>query len=320
MIPTAHQLRKTQFPLCVLLFLFLARTLAAVPPPQTPVPPDSIPVLCAQASAGDSFAVHRLNQYLLQHDSTAANYDAALSWLRNRAANGNPNSEFLLGYLFEHGHGVPQDLAQAITNYQAASSQGNSVAQNNLASLYQRGLGVPRDLQKARELYLSSVRQNNSAAQTNLASMYYVGDGVPRDVSEAARWFLAAANLGDPTAQHNLGVLYYLGEGVPKDLAASAKWIGRSATQNLGAAQTDLAFLYETGIGVSQDDFAAYLWYSRALASGDSTGASRRDAIARRLTAKQRDEGRTLATTPPSAPHNGFSWPAGSTFSVLPKH
>jgi len=317
-IPFAYQLRKTQFLLLLLISFFVAHLLAALPRPQASAPPDSS--LCSKADSGDPSAIRQLHQYLLQKDAAAPGYDIALSWLRSRAELGDPGSQFLLGYLFEHGHGVPQDLAQAVTNYQAAGLRGDSFAQNNLASLYQRGRGIPRDLQRARELYLLSARRNNSAAQTNLASMYYAGDGVPRDFSEAARWFLAAANQGDPVAQHNLGVLYYRGEGVPKDFVGAAKWVGRSAAQNLASAQTDLAFLYETGAGVSQDDFAAYLWYSRALACGDSTGASRRDAIARRLSAKQRDEGRTLAANPPSPPHNAFSWSSGATFSVLPKN
>jgi len=318
-IPTAHQHPKTHFIPLVMFFFVVTQTFAALPRPQIPVTtlPDPITSLCSRADSGDPVAIQQLREYLLRHDSSSPNYDIAIGWLRSRAASGSANAEFLLGYLLEHGHGVPRDLPQAVANYQDASARGNSFAQNNLAYLYQRGLGLPRDPRKARELYLASARQNNSAAQTNLASMYYIGDGVSRDPAEAARWFLAAANQGDPIAQHDLGVLYYRGEGVRKDLPAAAKWIGLAATQSLASAETDLAFLYETGSGLSQDEFAAYLWYSRALAAGDSAGASHRDAIARHLNAKQRDEAHALATTSLAPPDTG-SFAPGYALSILP--
>jgi TPR repeat protein len=321
-IHSKHQQRCLQFVSLALFFLLADRSLAAFPHAQAPAPTASTPVsgLCVQAAAGDSSAIHRLNQYLLQQDTTAVDYAVALDCLRARAAHDHPDAEFLLGYLFEHGHGVPQDLVKAAANYQAASDRGDSFAQNNLASLYQRGLGVPRDPRKALDLYTASAQRGNAIGQTNLASLYYRGDGVPINVSEAARWFLAAADRGgDSVAQHNLGVLYYRGQGVPQDFAAAAKWIGRSASQGLPAAQADLGFLYETGAGVSQDEFAAYLWYSRASAAGDSDGAARRDAIAHRLSAKQRDEGRALAAAPRSTSHDALT-PSPGELAILPKH
>ena len=321
MIQLQQQLSKTRFILLANLSLLLAHSLGAVPRSQTPATArsESVAVLCTQADSGDSSAIRSLNQYLVQHESSADDYAIALNWLRARAAGDNPDAEFLLGYLFEQGHGVPQDLARAAANYQAASDHGNSFAQNNLASLYQRGLGVPRDLAKAFSLYTAAASQRNPVAETNLASMYYIGAAAPRDYSAAARWFLAAAEQGDPTAQHDLGVLYYQGLGVPKDLAAAAHWEGLAAINGNPRAQTDLAYLYETGSGVPRDYFAAYLWYSRAIAAGDTSGSSRSEAVARCLNPKQRDEGHALATTRSSSPHPSALVPS-DVFSVLPSH
>ena len=148
--------------------------------------------------------------------------------------------------------------------------------------------------------------------------MYYSGDGIPRNAHEAARWFLVAVNQYDATAQHNLGVLYYRGEGVPLDLDAAAR-VRLAASQGLPSAETDLAWLYETGSGVSRDYFTAYLWYSRAIAAGDSSGASHRDTIAHHLTRKQRDEGTAIASAS-SSPRVPLDPSPANSLSVLPTH
>jgi TPR repeat protein len=317
-----QQVNKTRFILLVNFTVLVAHSLGAAPRSQAPATAkaESVAQLCAHADSGDSSAIRSLNRYLVQYDSGADDYAIALDWLRARAARDNPDAEFLLGYLFEHGHGVPQDLARAAANYQAAANRGNSFAQNNLASLYQRGLGVPRDLDKAFHLYTAAALQRNPVAETNLASMYYVGAAARRDYSAAARWFLAAAEQGDSTAQHDLGVLYFQGLGVPKDLAAAAHWEGLAAINGNPRAQTDLAYFYETGSGVPRDNFAAYLWYSRAIAAGDTSGSFRSEAVARCLNPKQRDEGHALATTPSSSPRDPLSLVPSDVLSVLPNH
>jgi len=298
----------------VLLVLFSHFTSASRARQTTPAP-GSIPALCAQADAGDSAASHRLQQFLLSHDSADPSFTAALDCVRVRSSHGNADSQFLLAYLLEHGHGVTRDYVLAAQTYQLAADQGHSFAQNNLAALYQHGLGVPRDPQKAFALYLAAAQRGNSASQTNLASMYYSGDGVPRNLPEAAHWFLSAANLSDPVAQHNLGVLYHRGEGVPVDLDAASMWIRRSASQGLPSAETDLALLYETGSGVPRDYFSAYLWYSRAITAGDLSGSAHRDSIARHLTRKQRDEGAAMAASASSS-----TPPRSDSLSLFPPH
>ena len=321
MIYTAHQRTRSQLIFLSLFFFLAAHALVALPRPQDlqgPALSDSIAELCAKADSGDSLAMQRLNRYLLRYDSSSPDYAIAVDWLRPRASRDIPDAQFVLGYLLEHGHGVPKDLAQAAVNYELAAAHGVAAAQNNLAALYQGGLGVPRDPQKAFELYSSAARLGYSVSQTNLASMYYTGAAVPRDYALAAKWFRAAAEQGDSIAQHNLGVLYYQGLGVPRDYAAAAHWEGLAAVHGNPLAQTDLAYFYETAAGVPQDYFAAYLWYSRAIANGELSGTSRRDAIARFLNRKQRDEGQAVAAAAPSG-NSPTTNPSGS-LALLPTH
>jgi hypothetical protein len=51
--------------------------------------------------------------------------------------------------LYDQGHGVPQDYAQAAIWYRKAAEQGLALAQSNLGVLYEEGRGVPKDYAQA---------------------------------------------------------------------------------------------------------------------------------------------------------------------------
>ena len=57
--------------------------------------------------------------------------------------------QFLLGYMYEEGHGVAQDYTQAVRWYRLAAAQGMDAAQYNLGLMYGRGRGVEQDYVRA---------------------------------------------------------------------------------------------------------------------------------------------------------------------------
>jgi TPR repeat protein len=61
------------------------------------------------------------------------------------AAQGNPRAQGLLGFLYEHGFGVPQAYDAAADLYAQAAAQGNPFAQAMLGLMYDKGHGVSRD-------------------------------------------------------------------------------------------------------------------------------------------------------------------------------
>jgi len=313
-------IRRNSFVPFAIVFFLVTRTALSSPRQQTSAPALSVSATCAEMNSGNSAAQNRLTQFLLSRDSTDPDFTATLDCIQQTASRDNPASLFLLGYLYEHGRGVPRDPAKAAQYYQSAASRGHSLALSNLASLYQHGLGLPRDPHKAFDLYTAAAERGNSVAQTNLASMYCNSAAIPRDYSAAARWFRAAADQGDPTAQHDLGVLYYKGLGISRDLAASAHWEALAASQGDPFAETDLAYLYETGAGFPRDRFTAYLWYSRAISAGDLSGSSRRGALAQYLNKKQRDEAAALSLrSAPSLP-GSLAGPSTLPLFIIPIH
>jgi TPR repeat protein len=62
------------------------------------------------------------------------------------AAQGNPRAQGLLGFLYEHGFGVPLAYDAAADLYTQAAVQGNPFAQAMLGLMYDKGHGLPRDV------------------------------------------------------------------------------------------------------------------------------------------------------------------------------
>jgi TPR repeat protein len=67
--------------------------------------------------------------------TAAENYDAAATWFRRAAAQGQAGAAFNLGLMFEEGTGVPKDRSVAAHWYQTAANQGFPGASQRLAGL-----------------------------------------------------------------------------------------------------------------------------------------------------------------------------------------
>ena len=135
----------------------------------------------------------------------AADFDAGLSafldgdyryareiWL-DLAADGDAQSQFGLGMMYESGRGVPPDTEKAFDWYSRAAAQGMIEAQLSLGSLYEHGRGVARDPERAAELYLDAAERGNAQAQYNLGALYLGGEGITPDRERGIRWLRLAA-------------------------------------------------------------------------------------------------------------------------------
>lgn len=120
------------------------------------------------------------------------------------AEQGDVNAQFLMGWLYVNGDGVPKDDAQALSWYRKAAAQKHNGAQNNLGWMYDNGRGVPKDSSKAANWYLKAAQNGNAHAQNNIGLKLEKGIGVEMNISEAMRWFEAAAAQGNEDAKKNL--------------------------------------------------------------------------------------------------------------------
>lgn len=207
----------------------------------------------------------------------AGKYDEAVKLVQKTANSGNAHAQYVLGILYQHGRGVPQDGRKAVEWYMKAADRGETAAANNLGYLYYTGkAGVPVDYSRAFHWYLKAVQTDqsdswrNSVAWSNLGNMYFLGRGVGKDDAKAADCFRNGAEKGNPFAQSNLGYLYEHGLGVKQDLAQAKQWYEKAAKQGYPFAERNLAVMYETGQGTMRDYSEALKWYTDAAQHGSS--------------------------------------------------
>jgi TPR repeat protein len=119
----------------------------------------------------------------------------------------NTEAQHILGFMYTHGEGVPQDYAQAALWYRRAAEQGDASAQYVLGSLYTHGEGVPQDCAQAAVWFRKAADQGNRYAQYSLGVRYRDGQGVPQDDAQAAIWYRKAAENGYEPAKAALAAL-----------------------------------------------------------------------------------------------------------------
>lgn len=158
-------------------------------------------------------------------------YKNTVRLFRPFADQGDAFAQFILGFMYNSGNGVPQDHEEAATWYRLAAEQGYATAQNNLGIAYSKGQGVPQDEAQAVTWFRKAAEQGELRAQTNLARRYYQGIGVPQNYRDAAKWYQLAAKQGDASAQNQLGFMYSVGQGVPQNYVMAHLWLNLAASR-----------------------------------------------------------------------------------------
>lgn len=102
--------------------------------------------------------------------------------------------------LFGASSGPTQETAES------KAAGGDADAQFSLGFRCANRVGGILDYPLAATWYLKAANQNHVMAQFNLGIMHSSGQGVPKDDAVASEWFRKAAMQGDSGAQHYLGV------------------------------------------------------------------------------------------------------------------
>lgn len=187
------------------------------------------------------------------------------SLLIQKAANGDVNTQYELGRLYEYGGfdefgvEVRRNQKQAVEWYQKSAEQGHAEAQSALASMYRYGQGVRRSSKRAFYWYQKSAAQDCDSAQASLAELYRDGEGVAEDSEQAMFWYRKAADQG--AKEYQLKLADALVDDAPHE---AVHWYRLAAESNDAEAQFKLAELYEQGNGVPKNDQEAFCWYLKA--------------------------------------------------------
>jgi TPR repeat protein len=141
------------------------------------------------------------------------------------------------------GLGIEQNFVEALDWYYKAAAQGNPNAQENIGYLYQHGLGVDTDYAEAETWYYKAAGQGNSNAENQLGYMNQYGLGIPADFAQALAWYHTAADQGNHTAIENLKALSEKLQGVDAELWQAATAAAQQAAEAQSARRTRIANL-----------------------------------------------------------------------------
>ena len=139
--------------------------------------------------------VHLIQRLMLEHKESEA-----FSHARAIAASGVSEADLLLGWMYQSGYGVPQDLKEAEAHYLRAASSGLPLGMFYLGWFYATG----GDLARSVEWFTRSSESGSPAATYHLGRMHLVGLGVEESREAAVKCFEAAAKQGHLYARRNI--------------------------------------------------------------------------------------------------------------------
>ena len=164
--------------------------------------------------------------------------------------------------------------------YRKAADKNFCVAQNNLGFMYDSGIGVKQDIERAFELFKAAAtdpagKTMDPYAQVNLGRAYELGRGTKVDYAEAAKWYHEAADAKIPEAELRLGMMYKRGLGVPRDEKLAASWLKRAAFHGNTPAKN---LLYGSGKIEDIKPTCCYNEYFTTCSEGETKYADLRKA------------------------------------------
>lgn len=297
----------------------------------------------AAASQGNLAAQYNLGHLSIHSFKHTCDANADAEWFRVQAENGDAPAQWIMGLCVEYGSGgAHRNPVAAVNYYRMGTASGFGPAICNLADKYEHGTGVPQDLAEALRLYLQAAEKNVTAAFYSLGNMYKDGRGVPQDMTQALYWLKKAAadgwsdakvvlrdlydsdyqqalrllekmnstgtagevpptaeqlfekalavydpsnaealalafalhqhaaHLGHPHALFQLGFMHLRGFATEPDAARAVALYRQAAELGDSEAQVILAELYEEGVIVPQNPVEARHWYEQAAAQGRS--------------------------------------------------
>lgn len=188
---------------------------------------------------------------------------------------------YYMGYLYEKGIEVTEDVTKAAKYYELVSESDSTEvndqyainsANTRLGYLYAKGLLGEVDGETAISYFDKAATNEFAQAQYYLGIMYEMGQGVDRDYEKALAYFEQAAANDYAPALSQIGYIYFNGRGVDTDYEQAVYYEKLAAAQGYVPAQINLGYMYENGIGVELNLETALAYYKMAEES-DYEGA-----------------------------------------------
>ena len=210
----------------------------------------------SQARSGNAFSQFTLGEdYCLGNNGKMKDETKALKWLNLSLKNGlDPQYKGKAYRYIAFCYGRREKYHQSMEWLKKAVALNDAEAQLEMGWFYQNGFDVAQDMVQALSWYRKAAEQGLAQAQHNLGVCYYDGKGVGADYYQAVFWYRKAARQGHAVAQNNLGLCYYRGHGVEKDDAKAKYWWKLSDEQGNSIARGNLKLVANVSLPISNPD------------------------------------------------------------------
>lgn len=218
---------------------------------------------------------------LEKHGRTDEEREEALELLSQAAADDEPDALFLLGLFHLEGyHGVPIDLAKAVSLFERGIVHEDPRSLNALAYLHSSAHGVPLDAPLARHYAERSAKAGFPIGQHLYSCFLFDGVGGDVDPDAALSWLRRAVRQNWPPAEFDLARRIFNGDVSPA--------VGEDPVGLLDAACSSghsdaLCWRASQELEKSDDDvdFYAVIKDLRRASEGEGRGGAEGDAILR---------------------------------------
>lgn len=216
---------------------------------QEPRPDLAIPLMLRAEGMGYAGVYNNLGVSYFEGHFGTPDSPRALDYFRRAHEAGYVDGTANVGWMYAHGEGVMQDLAEARRFYELAhANSGPLWALENLADMWREGEGGPSDLSQAVALYEAAADRNSAYAANWLGYYYDNGEaGLPVDYDRAVAYFMQAAEQGSTTGYYNMGSMYEGGRGVEADPEMARHYYQLASDQGDADATYELAVMYWHG-------------------------------------------------------------------------
>jgi TPR repeat protein len=215
----------------------------------------SIKLLHEAADEGSIKAYYGL--YVMNHGAASLTPDSevALNWLIKAAEAGEPWGQSQLGYFYDKGVIVKQDIKKAIYWYKEAIKNNSNSARYNLATVYLDGQSnTSQKIKEATSLYLVAAKQGDDDSKVALGGIYYSDKYGQKNEQQAFYWLNAAASNGNSYGKTGLASCYRYGVGTDIDYKKALNLYQYSADfNNDPTSRYRLAEMYMLGLGTKVD-------------------------------------------------------------------
>lgn len=221
------------------------------------------------AAGGNGNAQAELAWRHAHGDRVARMPATALRWALRSAETDCATGLAVLGWLLQHGCGLPRDTVEAARLFALSAARGVPLAQYWMGRLqYLGGEGVAPDYPSAVLWLQQAAAQGHAAAADLLARCHFFGRGVAEDRAAACRLWREAAAGGVASASYSLGMCLYGGVAAVAEPRSAIVHFRAAADGGVAAAMFLLGQCATFGVGMARDPEAGLDWYRRAAEGG----------------------------------------------------